>query len=632
VTVLVPAEVSRLQPWVDAGVLEAPELHAAAVVARHLGSDIGALWADERVALAHALAVRAPRHGHACVDLDTVADVTLGELAAAAADDGDSDVPAGLPALPWPEPKAWRRALGASRAVRVVERHDDTPVYDDRPLVLHGSLLYTQRQWIDEGVVASVLRNRAGVTLPAVADRTRSVVDTLLPPALRDSNTQHAAALTAVTSPLAVVVGGPGTGKTHTIACLLAALLADVERPLRVGLAAPTGKAAARMTEAIVAVGASVGESILADSVPEQLDELKAVTVHRLLGPRPEHRTRFTHTAENPLPYDVVVIDETSMLALPMMARLLEAVPAACRLVLVGDPDQLTSIDAGAVLGDVVRAAQSATSPLRGAVVRLTTQHRTGVTSPIGPLAEAIRRGNADDVLDLLRAGDLHDRLTFRATDDGDRPNVAWPAFADVDAVRVAVGDVFAEARLAAQQGDRSRALELAGSARILCAHRRGPAGVATWNRHVEDWLLGEGRSRRDYSGRAVLATRNDPRIGIANGEAGILVRAIGPDGERGPLRAAFQRGDAISDFAPAELDELVTAFAMTIHKSQGSEYDTVVVVHPPSASPLISRELLYTAVTRARQRLVVVGSEASIRKAVETPTHRVTGLAAALR
>jgi exodeoxyribonuclease V alpha subunit len=155
---------------------------------------------------------------------------------------------------------------------------------------------------------------------------------------------------------------------------------------------------------------------------------------------------------------------------------------------------------------------------------------------------------------------------------------------------------------------------------------------VATWNRHVEDWLLGEGRSRRDYSGRAVLATRNDPRTGIVNGESGILVRALGQDGERGPLRAAFQRGDAISDFAPAELDELDTAFAMTIHKSQGSEYDTVVVVHPPSASPLISRELLYTAVTRAKRRLVVVGSEASIRKAVDTPTRRVTGLTAALR
>jgi exodeoxyribonuclease V alpha subunit len=386
------------------------------------------------------------------------------------------------------------------------------------------------------------------------------------------------------------------------------------------------------MSEAIAAVGGSVGESIAAVPVPEHLEQLKAVTVHRLLGPRPEHRTRFDHTADDPLPYDVVVIDETSMLALPMMARLLEAVPVGCRLVLVGDPDQLTSIEAGAVLGDVVRAAQSSTSPLRGAVVRLTAQHRTGVTSPIGPLAEAIRRGNADEVLELLRAGDLHDRLLFRAADDGDRSNVAWPAAADVDAVRDAVGDVFAEARLAAQQGDRSRALVLAGSARILCAHRRGPAGVATWNRHVEDWLLGEGRSRRDYSGRAVLATRNDPRTGIVNGESGILVRALGPDGERGPLRAAFQRGDAISDFAPAELDELDTAFAMTIHKSQGSEYDTVVVVHPPSASPLISRELLYTAVTRAKHRLVVVASEASIRTAVETPTRRVTGLASALR
>jgi exodeoxyribonuclease V alpha subunit len=155
---------------------------------------------------------------------------------------------------------------------------------------------------------------------------------------------------------------------------------------------------------------------------------------------------------------------------------------------------------------------------------------------------------------------------------------------------------------------------------------------VSDWNAHVESWLFGETPPRGDYSGRVVLATRNDPRTGIVNGEAGLIARRVSADGERGPLRAVFQRGDAIRDFAPAELDQLDTAFAMTVHKSQGSEYDTVVLVHPPSASPLISRELLYTAVTRAKHRLVVVGSSASIERAVETPTRRITGLTSALR
>jgi exodeoxyribonuclease V alpha subunit len=193
------------------------------------------------------------------------------------------------------------------------------------------------------------------------------------------------------------------------------------------------------------------------------------------------------------------------------------------------------------------------------------------------------------------------------------------------------VGDAFAAARRAALDGDRGTALDLAARARILCAHRRGPAGVAVWNRYVESWILGDAQPRRDYSGRAVLATRNDPRTGIVNGDAGMLVRVPQPDGTAGPLRAAFRRGDDIRDYAPAELDELDTAFAITIHKSQGSEYDTVVLIQPPSDSPLVTRELLYTAVTRTSRQLVVVGSEASIRRAVERPTSRVTGLEVAL-
>jgi exodeoxyribonuclease V alpha subunit len=365
----------------------------------------------------------------------------------------------------------------------------------------------------------------------------------------------------------------------------------------------------------------------------EQLAALRAVTVHRLLGPRPDHRTRFTHDSQNPMPFDVVIVDETSMLALPTMARLLDAVPEQCRLVLVGDPDQLTSIEAGAVLGDVVRAAETATSPLHERVVRLTTQHRTEGSSPLGALAEEIRRGHAGNVLDLLRTGDPHERISFvEVADATERPDGVWPPVAAVSVVHDAVGDTFGAARTAAQQGDGRQALDLAARARILCAHRRGPAGVAVWNQHVQMWLLGEAQPRRDFSGRLVLATRNDLRTGIVNGEAGILVRVSRGDGATSGMRVVFRRGEAQRAFAPAELDELETAFAMTIHKSQGSEYDTVVLIHPPSDSPLVTRELLYTAVTRASRRLVVVGSAASIVKAVETTTRRVTGLADALR
>ena len=639
--VLVPAEVGGLRAFVEAGVFGPAEVHAAAVIAGRAGVEAGALWPDERVVLAAALAVWAPLHGHTCFDVDSVATVVAEAVARESVDRrADADVAAEpAPPLPWPDPKVWRRALAASDAVRVVDAVDTTPVLDDRPLVVCGAKVYTQRQWIDECTVATALRRLAAAVPTDVPAASLEVLGGLLPEDRAHANSQFTAARAALTSNISVIVGGPGTGKTHTIACLLAALAAAGigERPLRIGLAAPTGKAAARMTEAIAHVGATaLGGIELAAAVSGHLAALSAVTVHRLLGPRPDHRTRFEHNQHHPLPYDVVVVDETSMLPLSLMARLLEAVPDSCRLVLVGDPDQLKSIDAGAVIGDIVRAAEPAGAVLHHHVVRLTTQHRTGVASPIGPLADAIRRGQADEVLHLLRRGDPEHRLAFVEVDDPSTAGAAsspspWPGAHALHEVRDAVGGPFAAARAAAQNGNSMAALDAAGEARILCAHRRGPAGVAMWNHHVESWLLDDPNSQ-EYAGRAVLATRNDPRTGIVNGDAGVLVRMARSDGSTGVLRAVFRRGDAIRDFAPAELDDLDTAFAVTIHKSQGSEYDTVVVVHPPSDSPLVARELLYTAVTRSSRRLVIIGSKESIRRAVDTPTRRVTGLIAALR
>lgn len=642
VRVLVPAEVGGLLPFVKAGVFGPAEVHAAAAIAGQGGGHGGSLWPDERVVLAAALAVWAPLHGHACIDLDTVVDAVAEAEAFESADLVADELPGNVSSLPWPDPKVWRRALVASSTVRVAHHVDPEPVLDDHPLVLCGTLLYTQRQWVDECMVATTLRRLADAVANDVSPTSLDLLNRLLPDERVHAGSQYAAAHTALTSRLSVIVGGPGTGKTYTISCLLAALAAGApDRPPRVGLAAPTGKAAARMTDAVAYLGSAGLGVDLPDGVADLLAGVTAVTVHRLLGPRPDHRTRFKHDQRNPLPYDVIVVDETSMLPLSLMARLLEAVPESARLVLVGDPDQLRSIDAGAVIGDVVRAADATGAPLHRNVVRVTTQHRTGVSSPIGPLAEAIRRGRADDALHLLRRGDAEERLMFVEVDEpsaprersGDPTRPPWPGAHALSAVRDAVGDAFAAARDAAQRGESAIALDEISQVRILCAHRRGPAGVAMWNHHVESWLLDDPDVRfREYSGRAVLATRNDPRTGIVNGDAGVLVRMFRPDGTAGALRAVFRRGDAVRDFAPAELDEMDTAFAVTIHKSQGSEYDTVVVVHPPSDSPLIARELLYTAATRASRRLVIVGSAESIRRAVETPTRRVTGLVPALR
>ena len=341
---------------------------------------------------------------------------------------------------------------------------------------------------------------------------------------------------------------------------------------------------------------------------------MRATTIHRLLGPRPDHRTRFAHHRGLPLPYDLVVVDETSMVPLPLMARLVEALPDSCRLVLVGDPDQLESVEVGAVLGDLVRAADPADSPLHGRVVRLERQRRTASESLIGPLRDAVRDQQVDEAIELLRSAAPDSLVSFVPVVDG-----AGDLTDAASAVRAALAGPLREAVAAAERGDGAAALDELDTVRILCAHRRGPYGVEPWNREVERWLFATSPGRHEYAGRALLATRNDPRTGIANGDTGITVNLPVDGAPR--LRAVFRRGGEVVAFAPAELDELETAFAMTVHKSQGSEYDTVVVVHPPADSPLVGRELLYTALTRARRRLVVVGSEESLRRAVATPT-----------
>ena len=256
---------------------------------------------------------------------------------------------------------------------------------------------------------------------------------------------------------------------------------------------------------------------------------------------------------------------------------------------------------------------------LAGSVVRLVRQHRTAADSPIAPLAEAIRRGDADAAVDLLREA-RDPRLRFVEIADGTMSADA------ADAIFGAVGPAYSAAHDAAVAGDRSAAFTAAVAARILCAHRRGPFGVTAWNDLVETHLAGGAvTGAAALAGRPLLATRNDPRTGLANGDPGVLVRA------GAVARAVFRRGSELVAFDLAELDAVDTAYALTVHKSQGSQYDTVALVHPPSTSPLVSRELLYTAITRSSSQLLVVASVAAIRRAVTTPTRRVTGLAEAL-
>jgi exodeoxyribonuclease V alpha subunit len=417
---------------------------------------------------------------------------------------------------------------------------------------------------------------------------------------------QREAAEIALAQAVTVLTGGPGTGKTTTVARLLA-LAAEQEgsaRP-RIALAAPTGKAAARLQEA---VQQEVAKLDTADQA--RLGELQAMTLHRLLGSKPDSASRFRHNRGNRLPHDVIVVDETSMVSLTMMARLLEAVRPGARLVLVGDADQLASVEAGAVLADLVDGL-SARTDLRVAALR--TSHRFGAA--IGELAEAIRIGNADRALALLRSGDKH--IEFIEDDDAS------------DAMRAVLLPHALRLREAALFGADDVALATLDEHRLLCAHREGPYGVRHWNRQVEKWLseeTGQPPWSEWYPGRPLLVTANDYGLRVYNGDTGVVVN--GPDG----LRAVIAGASGPLDLATSRLSDVETMHAMTIHKSQGSQADEVTVLMPTEDSRLLTRELFYTAATRAKGKVRVVGSDASVRTAIERRAIRATGLRLRLR
>jgi exodeoxyribonuclease V alpha subunit len=357
--------------------------------------------------------------------------------------------------------------------------------------------------------------------------------------------------------------------------------------------------------------------------VAARLEDVRAVTLHRLLGVRPSGGCR--HGRDDPLSADVVVVDEMSMVDLPMTARLLEAVRPDARLVLVGDPSQLASVEAGAVLGDVVGTRRrEAPASVRDNVVRLRRVHRFGAGSPIAALAAAIDDGDEDRVLALLGPG------VVAEPDGGDAvESVRGIDPDDADAVAAVVASVVGHAvRLTdlARSGDAAGALAALRRLQVLAATRRGALGVQDWNQRVDESLSAWGRLRARWSaGRPVMVTANDHLNGVFNGDVGVVVV------ERGRTRVAFEGPDGARLLDPFRLDRYERLWAMTIHKSQGSEYDEIVVTLPPPPSPILTRELLYTAVTRARRRVTVIATEDAVRAAVARPVARSSGLAARL-
>jgi exodeoxyribonuclease V alpha subunit len=598
----------------QAGVLNPADVHTADVVCQ-IGREV-----DEQVRLALALTVRALRNGSVCIDLQSVHTTAFDEAEAVI----------DISSLPWPESEKW---IAACKASPLVADGADKP--GGRPLRLVGGLLYLERYWQQEEVVRVQLQGRFAAPAPDV-DQLRLAAalprlfdhDGLEP---GEADRQELAVAVSALGRVSVLAGGPGTGKTTTVARLLA-LLRDQPGPaLRIALAAPTGKAAARLEEAVRAAAAQ-----LEPEDQHRLGDLTASTLHRLLGWLPSNRSRFRHDATNQLSHDVVIVDEMSMVSLTLMARLLEAVRPSARLVLVGDPDQLSSVEAGAVLADIARApgtpdvdlgkrlvelglvTDDETAPVHG-VVQLTHTWRFG--GAIDTLARAIRAADADAAVAVLRSGasDVHFRELDLETPPTDASNRALASMAaEVRTTGVAMLE-------AARSGDVAGALAALDRHRVLCAHRRGPYGVLRWGQEVERWLVdaipGYGEDGEWYLGRPLLITANDYEMSLYNGDTGVIVQT--PDG----VRAAFARGAAAKLFPPVRLDAIQTVHAMTVHRAQGSQFDSVSFVLPPPDSPLLTRELLYTAVTRARRHVLIIGSEEAIRRAIQRPANRASGL-----
>jgi exodeoxyribonuclease V alpha subunit len=585
------------------GVLSAADVHVAVRLTSLAGEQ------DEWVTLAAAFAARGPRLGHVLVDLATIRSTAA----------VDSDEPVDLSALPWPEPEAWVRRLAESRLVAVGE---DTDVDAARPLRLVDSALYLDRYWREEREVAADLLSFSNGAPATVDEATLADGLTRLFDGEPEDSRQRLAAATAVRRRFAVVAGGPGTGKTTTVARIVALLAEQAaaagDPPPLIALAAPTGKAAARLEEA---VHAEAGVVDVVDTVRDQLLDLHASTLHRLLGWRPGSHSRFRHHRTNRLPHDVVIVDETSMVSLSLMARLVESVRPDARLVLVGDPGQLTSIEAGAVLGDIVGPAATTvdrpTSSIGEGIVVLDRVHRYG--GGIALLADAIRRGDPDEVMEVLAASPRD--VSWIPIDAADAD--AETLLAPVRERAVAAGRAIIEA---AREGAARDAIAGLGAFRVLCAHRRGPEGVAAWTSRIEGWLATEipgfDPDGPAYVGRPLLVTENDYELHLYNGDTGVVVRSAVDY-----VVASFVRGDALLEFTPSRLGAIETAFAMTIHKSQGSQFDAAVVLLPAATSRILTRELIYTAATRARAGLILVGTEETLRAAVSRPAARASRL-----
>ncbi|HEY7775473.1 MAG TPA: exodeoxyribonuclease V subunit alpha, partial [Kineobactrum sp.] len=663
------ALLAQLDQWVALGWLRALDRALAGFL---LELEPGS---DPALLLAAALVSHQLGHGHICMDL--AATLAAPDLALSLPPEGQQAAPAAL--LP-------SQLLGGLAATEWLARLAASPLVDscaaapETPLVLVGQRLYLRRYWRYERDVMAALHERVSRPPTPVAWLSEGLAELFVDAGQGDEqgadqddqpDWQRLACALAARGAFSIITGGPGTGKTTAVVRLLALLQSSAVasgQPLRIRLAAPTGKAATRLTESI---GRQVGDLAVPETVRQHIPTTVS-TLHRLLGSRMDSR-HFRHHAGNPLPLDVLVVDEASMIDLEMMASLLAALPRAARLILLGDKDQLSSVEAGAVLGDLCRHAEAghyteatvawlesvsgqslAAAGLRPGVagqhalaqqtVMLRRSHRFGANSGIGELARAVNRCDVARAASLLGAGEFADIAWRRVSSTSDPALAALVLGRDnTPGYGLYLRQLQAQRPASATPGDivweawARTVLATFDQFQLLCAVRRGDWGVEAVNVRVAALLQGEGllpAAQGWYEGRPVMVTRNNYSLGLMNGDVGITLQVpvVARSGSsQAQLRVAFPRNDGLGGIRfvlPSQLTDAETVFAMTVHKSQGSEFSHVALVLPERRSPVLTKELVYTGITRASQRFTLVTTRAEVfEQAVATPVRRISGL-----
>ncbi len=581
---------------------------------------------DSAVPLAAAIASRSTRNGDVCIELSAYAGLKM---------TGAADKPGSVTCPPL---KQWRKTLLQSKIVGEAGEY--------RPMILDGqNRLYLYRFWEYEKKLADFLLEQTAPPLPDINAATfKAGLERLFPEREPgETDWSKIAAIVAMLKRVCIISGGPGTGKTFVVARILAFLLEQhADNRLKILLAAPTGKAASRLTESICAAKATL---TCANGIKAAIPDT-GQTIHRMLKST-RNASRFQYHAENKLPADVVVVDEASMVDLPLMSKLVQALSAGTRLLLLGDRNQLASVEAGSVMGDIcgdrqtnafstdfrrqikalanidlsaVKGVPVEESGFQDRRVHFSKSYRFDAMSGIPELSRLVNSGRAGDVVNLLKNGLYTDIKWFAPDPDKQRS-------------RLVEDKIVRHYSELSREKDPAGALAVMNRFKILCVLNHGPYGVRSVNRRAIE-ILGKthGAGYRNigedpvwYHGRPVLIRKNDYRLELYNGDMGITMR----DPNDGNKLAVFFTGNdnVIRRFPPFRLPTHETAYAITIHKSQGSEFDDVLLMLPEKDTPILTRELVYTGITRARRNLSILCSESAISSAVSRRIARTSGL-----